>query len=135
MAITAAVVRSTPYSVAFLCTQDGAAGTTLTITNAVLVAALAAHNSAFRDMIDSDIAGATQALLRRTYLGDSVAAPDLTDVPHSRARIVARDVIGGWAVDVDVDAVNALRGELNVVGPAGASNAVISLEFAHTYDR
>lgn len=143
MALNETIARTTVNSIAFLITQDGAAGTTMTLTNTDFVVNLQGYEQggAFLALLSKDFAGNNQATQRAVLLGDASglagALRNLRNFPHCRVVITPRDAANGWAVDADVSAADAqvLRGELNITGPAGASSALVSLEFQNTPER
>ena len=140
MALNETLARGTTYSIAFLITQDGNPGTTITLSNNDLLANLVALGigGPLVELLSKDFTGNDQNNQRAVLLGDGsgLAALDrnLVDFPHCQVVITPRDSTG-WSVDADVDAVSALRGELNITGPATAGSALFALEFRHTYDR
>ena len=141
MSLNETLARGTTYSIAFLITQDGLAGTTMTLSNNDFLGNFQALgiSGPMVDLLSTDFSGNDQDTQRAVLLGDGsgFAALDrnLVNFPHCQVVITPRDAANGWAVDADVDGVAAGRGELNIVGPAAASNALIALEFRHTYNR
>jgi hypothetical protein len=141
MALNETLARITNYSVAFLITQDGGAGTTMTLSNNDFVGNLqgVGAGGALLELLTTDFNPNSQAIQRARLLGDASGigglGVDLRNVPHCEVLVMPRDGGAGWAVDADVDGVDADRGELNIIGPAAASTALITLQFRHTYDR
>lgn len=135
MAVTLALVKTTPNSLQYAATQDGAAGTTVVLTNAVMVADSIA--GPLRELLTTDTSPNAQAAQRAALLGDAggIASQDLTNTPHATCKFTSRDTAVAYAVDADVDGVSALRGELNITAPAGASVAILEIQFNHTLTR
>lgn len=138
MAVTAAVAKVTPHSISLLLSQDGAAGTTLAITNAVLQAGFGTVVGPMRTLLSTAITGLSTAIARSRMLGDAsgLASQNMRAIDHSTAKLVARTLVGaGWLVDADTDAVSPTLPELNVTGPAGASTCLLTLHFQHSMVR
>lgn len=140
MAITGALAKVTEHSFSVLLTQDGAAGTTLTLTNAVMQAyftgAGITTGSPLLRLLQT--AQATTALARTRMLGDASGhtTQDLRAIDHAKASLEARTLVGaGWFVDADTDAVSVTLPELNLTGPAGASTCLLTVEFQHSLVR
>jgi len=134
MTFTKALSRVTEYTVGYLVHQDGGAGTTLIITNAVMQAGFGTVVGPMRTLLSTAIAGLSTAIARSRMLGDAsgLASQDMRVIDHSIAKMVARTLVGaGWLVDADTDAVSVTLPELNVVGPAGASTCLLTLHFQH----
>lgn len=141
MALNELVARITVYSVSFLITQDGAGGNTITLNNQDFLVNLTASGigGPLVALLSTDFAPNNQAIQRARLLGDATGLgagnADMRNVPHCKVEITARTGADGWIVDADVDGIVAARGELNITGPAGASTALLTLQFRHTYDR
>lgn len=133
MTITAALASPTPLSLTAAVGHDGAAGNSLTITNAELQAAM--------------VAGPLKRLFSRTYADQSAARAAILngvvtaiggDV-QSRGidvTIMPRDSVATvpWGVDIGVD--GALLPTLIVTGiAAAASVALYRIEFRHSLTR
>lgn len=139
MAVTAAVAKVTDHALSMLLTQDGGAGTTLAIPNATMRGFYTAlgFTGPLSRLLDTD-GLINQAGARARALGDAsgLASQDLRAVDHCVARIMARTLVAaGWLVDADQDGVTATRFELNVTAPAGASTALLTIEFQHSQVR
>lgn len=137
MALTATLVSQTPNRLRYLLEQDGEAGAAVTITAATLLADCISGPLKEMPGIGSNIAALDQAGARRQLLGQG-AAPDtdLTNIQHAACEIMPRGPSTQfWAVDADVDAVNPLRGELNIVSGAASGEAILEVEFQHTLIR
>jgi hypothetical protein len=138
MALTATLVSQTPNRLRYLLEQDGEAGAAVTIPAATLLADCISGPLKEMPGIGSDIAGLTTALARRQLLGQGAAGgvTDLTNFQHAACEIQPRGASTEfWAVDADVDAVNALRGELNITSGAASGEAILEVEFQHTLIR
>lgn len=137
MAVTVALVTQTPNHLRYLLTADAEGGAAAPIAASVLLADCISGPLKEMPGIGSDITGLTQALARRQMLGQGAAggATDLTEKQHAACKITPRSGATVWTVDADVDAVNALRCELNVVGSAAVGVAILEIEFQHTLVR
>lgn len=135
MTITAAFQNNpTQQSVTIIATHNGAAGNSLTITNAQILAALPA-NCPLRTLFEQEYA--SQAVARAQILnGEGV---QLENDPFSRGIdviITPRDSVatGPWGVDVDVDVDNLPT--LILTGIAGAASICgYRLEYRHSATR
>ena len=153
MAVTATLNHTTPYRLLYLLNQDGGAGTTLTITNAVLLAdaiaglsgaglAAGAMGPTLVSIINASVLGIgpiaagtalTQAQARAILNSDDAARAVLTNnnVPRAVTRFTCRDVPDNWSVDVDV--TGGLP-DIRVVatGGGGARTALLEIMFRHS---
>jgi hypothetical protein len=137
MAVTVALVTQTPNRLRYLLTADAEGGAAAPIAAATLLADCISGPLKEMPGIGSDIAGLTQALARRQLLGQGAAGgvTDLTNTQHAACKLTSRSGATVWNVDADVDAVNALRGELNVVASGAVGVAILEVEFQHTLVR
>jgi hypothetical protein len=128
MAVTQTSVVASPQRLVFELAQDGAAGTTLTVAQAALVAAAASQmaTSPIRRLIAAALA--SQAAARTFALQNSPSGSSRGGV----ARITPRGVAAAWAVDANV-AANLLV--YNVVAPAGADSALLEVQAPHSVGR
>lgn len=138
MAVTAAVVERTPHRLVYLVTQDGSAGTTLTITNSGAATPDLRTDGLKGTPLGGLIAltGLTQAQARAKFMGDGapggVGAGTLFDEPRAHTFIVGRSVAQAWAVDTTVDGSG--NGQLAITAGASAATAYLHLVFAHSMD-
>lgn len=144
MAISVTLVSAGRNSLRYLLTQDGAAGTTATIT---------ATGAATPDLLTDSVAGPiknlakvitdgfatfaagaqTQAKARALWLSDfSGADPAPGDpagvnspVATARCRITPITIAALWGVDADVSAGNPI---LSIIGGSAASSAYLDVE-------
>jgi hypothetical protein len=131
MAITADILDDpTPYSVSIEATHDGAAGNSVTIANATLVAAMADGplKRLFEQTYDS-ASNAQRAILTGKLLGGRTLGDiNVVIMPTDSVATVP------WSVDIDVDGDDLPR--LILGGIAGAaSRCIYRLEFRHSITR
>lgn len=125
MAVTYAVLSVSPNRIKFLATQDGAAGTTVTIANADIVHA----SSGLGSVQDGELL----ALCSATYANQAAARAATDEGPKCSLRAQARTgAAPTWGADINV-AANLLV--IDVVAQAGAGTAVIELSFNHSLVR
>ena len=145
MAITAQLVDSTPFSLRYLCTADGQAGTDLLIPNAggvtpdlqtdAVGGPLLALINANRDGLPVTVtAGAmTQAQARALLNSDDAARAVLVNHLVGRAwcDLTIRSGAVSWAVDVEVD--GNFNPRIHVLTDAAAAGeAYLDIHFRHT---
>ena len=143
MAITFTLTKQTPNALAYLFTQDGGAGTVVTIDNASMVADLIAGPLSTVPGLNSDVNPNSQALGRQHMLGDASAigaGQDLTNIAHCACFVQQRTGAGGvvlaWDCDADVDGVSPNRYELIINSSAvTASSAILLIKFQHSFTR
>jgi hypothetical protein len=136
MAVAAAVGGSTPYSLNYLITHNGAAGNTLVLTNAQMLADILgnANHGPLKELLERVFNPNSQDIARQRMLGQTAAAGSrLNERAHCEVSITARDGTTVWLVDADVDAVAAGNFELNITGTAAAGTAVLKIKFQHTF--
>lgn len=153
MAVTATLHHTTPYRLLYQLNQDGGAGTTLTITNAVLLAdaiaglsgaglAAGAMGPTLVNIINAGVAGIgpiapgaglNQAQARAILNSDDPARAVLTNnnVPRAVLRWDCRATPDNWAVDVDV---TLGLPDIRVVATGGgaARQALLEIMFRHS---
>lgn len=148
MAVTAALVEATGERLRYLLTQDGAAGTTLTIANATLLADILTAAGAgvsglpLKPIIDAGrngigpvAAGAlNQAGARAICLSDDAANVMLTNnnVPRAVVETLPRSASVAVAVDANVD--GSANPVLEVTMGAAAQTAYLDFHLRHTVD-
>lgn len=130
MAVTATLRTATPLRMTFLLAQDGQAGATLTMTNAVLQAAAAA--GALKDALNAAYVTdgtSVQSAMRSVFGGGDVEMR--INIRSQSAGSAASDE-HQWAIDVDTDAVSTTKPEFNVAGPTSAGDAWLVVEKKHS---
>lgn len=120
MAVTLGTTNSTPCRILAELTQDGNAGTTLTVSNAALIAATTTQPafSPIRKLISAAVAN--QAAARTMALLCTPAGGNQGGV----ARVQPRGVASAWAVDANA-AANVLT--FAIVAPAAADVAILEV--------
>lgn len=137
MAVTAVLVNQRPNRLRYLVTNDGAAGTTLTITTTgaatpdILTDSLAGPvrqiAKAFTQGYGAFPAGAlTQAQARALWLSNRATSPGSTET-ITTARCVFTPRTGatqvGWSIDANVDGSGHPTLNITAINSAGASAA------------
>jgi len=134
MAITAALVEATTDRLRYLLTQDGAGGTTLSISAATLATDAQSGppggaGPALLQIVAT--AAASQAEARRLFCGEqSSASTNLAHVLRAHLSVTSRDAPTG-PYFVDADAAAGFP-NISVKGPSVASNAYLDLTVQHT---
>lgn len=142
MAITAALVFKRPNRLRYLLTQDGTAGTTLTITTTgaptpdiltdttVVGGRLRQIAKAFSQGYGAFPAGAlTQAQARALWLSRRTTSPGSTEtIMTARCEFTPRSgaTAPGWIVDANVDGSG--HPTLNITAQAGLGTAYLDVE-------
>lgn len=125
MAITFAVLSVSQNRIKLLATQDGGAGTTASIANAVIVHATTGLGSV-QD-------GALLALWTATYASQALARAALSEGAQASVRITPRTgAAPTWACDVNVSATLPI---VDVISQAGAGDAIVEIFFNHSIVR
>jgi len=134
MAITATLGRSTPNTLVYILAHDGAAGDTLTITNAVMLADSVAgplheliQEAAPNVLQATRFFGGTDPLNVADYLNPGVGYADLLVTKTSDVGAAGL----AWTVATGSDGTNA---EINV-GQTAESTAKLMIEFKHSIER
>ena len=134
MSITAAVARSTKNSVAFLLIHDGAAGDTLIIDNATLIAA-ANVGGPIADILRTAVTSDAEA--RALVGGWDQASPigiDSND-PYAKVRLTTMTIVGAATVPWTGIASNAAGVIAFTVGFDQVGTALLEFESQHSFDR
>ncbi len=131
MAVTAAVTGNTPNSLSFIIDQDGAAGTTWTISNAILAAAAAA-GTPIGELVRR--ATANQAAAQRVLQGIGVSQPPDTD--KYLGKISLLQLSGAVAANPTVLAnAAASLPVIDIVAPAAVGTWLLRIEQIHSLER
>jgi hypothetical protein len=132
MAVTFQLVERTPYTLRYLATSDGQGGTG-TIPHATLSADAATAGEPIRFLVDE--AAGSQAVARQLFNGDGLTTggsdANLQTRLRGRLTVMARNTVGGWAVDANASAGFAV---IDVIGPINAV-AYIELHARHSLER
>lgn len=139
MAVTAALVMARPNRLRYLVTNDGAAGTTLTITTTgaatpdILTDTTGVQGpirklaKAFTDGYGAFAAGAlTQAQARALWLSNRATSPGSTEtIITGRCEFTPRTgaTAVGWSIDANVDGSGHPTLNITAINSAGASAA------------
>ena len=135
MAFTAALVEQTPFRLRYLLSQDGQAGTSLTIPNdggATPDLSTDVVGGPLKSIID--LTGITQAEARARLNSDDAARTFLTNNLVGRAvcdlvpRLASAQV---WAADVNVDGQGDPVVEIETL-ITGTSGCYLDIHFRHT---
>jgi hypothetical protein len=119
MAVTATFIRATDYRVFYAISHDGAAGDTVTITNAQLQAAAAGHPNVL-------------AMLQTPVSSDYEAVVLLVGGARGVARVTPGK-LAFWSLDAKN---NGGLAEVEVTGQAGTINdGILELQVLHTINR
>lgn len=135
MAVTALLIRSTPGELMYQITHDGAAGDTLTLANATLVADAA--NGPLKDLLNAVLPAADQANARAKFLGQGVATGGTQGLWEPAAEVDflpprAAAMANVPAVDADLDAITATKGEYNLTLAAAALVCFMRIKYKHS---
>lgn len=136
MAVTGLLVFKRPDFQRYLLTQDGAAGTTINLPAADIIALAPPANGKLLSIARANTQGygafapgpLNQAQARALLLSDRSGANPGATWPTARAEITPRTglVNPAWNIDADVDGGGVPR--LNITAPAGASTAYLDIE-------
>lgn len=136
MAVTALLIRSTPGELLYQITHDGAAGDTLTLANATLVADAA--NGPLKDkVLNAVLPAANQANARSQFLGQGVSTGATQGLWQNAAEVDflpprAAAMASVPAVDADQDAVTPTKGEYNLTLAAAALICFMRIRYKHS---
>lgn len=125
MAVTASLVSRTDKRAVFSVVHDGAAGDTLTLTSAVILAAL--DKGTLYNKFNAEYAN--QAAMRDVFGEGEVEM-------RANARTLAAAAAGSMAMDVDADAVTTDKPEINLTLTTGvAATWYLVLDYIHSFVR
>ncbi len=130
MAVTAVKKTASACRLTFLVTQDGTAGSTLILTNAVLQAACVAGplKDALAAVYVTDGVSVTSAI--QTVIGGGVVQTTITPRTGAAAGGLTED--GAWAVFADTDAVSTTKPEVNISAGVLICDMFLTLDYHHS---
>lgn len=134
MALTASLPGNTPHSVCFVLIQDGAAGTTLTLTNADLIAAAPA-GTPVGDMLRRAVASSAEA--QRIMQSIQIQMPPNTDRLVGRCTIQSLSAGGGLVPGNVAVSANEAAGliQLLLASTAAANQWLLYIDVLHSLTR